>query len=132
MLLFNAQKNMSNYFSLKNGCNYCCWRSYRRESRAGGRRKRIFSTRIILNARITHYQYCLPSHVIFNYLQKIKDDLEPSTRSHAITGLSKLLAKLHFLASVSFLTYCGIVIYLLFICDNANLCCAWYIALVDM
>ncbi len=46
--------------------------------------------------------HCLPSHVIFNLLQKIKDDLDPSTRSHAIQGLSKLIANLHFLASGSF------------------------------
>ncbi len=30
--------------------------------------------------------YRLASHVIFNLLQEIKDDLEPSTRSHAIPG----------------------------------------------
>ncbi len=46
--------------------------------------------------------YSLPSHVIFNLLQEIKDDLEPSTRSHAIPSLSKLHATLHFLASGSF------------------------------
>ncbi len=46
--------------------------------------------------------YRLPSHVIFNLLGEIKDDLEPSTRSHAIPGLSKLLANLYFLASNSF------------------------------
>ncbi len=34
--------------------------------------------------------------------QEIKDDLEPSTRSHAIPALSKLIANLHFLASGSF------------------------------
>ncbi len=33
-------------------------------------------------------KYCLPSHVIFNLLQEIKDDLEPSTRSQAIPALS--------------------------------------------
>ncbi len=41
------------------------------------------------------------SHVIFNLLQEIKDDLEPST-SHTIPGLSKLLANLHCLSSGSF------------------------------
>ncbi len=47
--------------------------------------------------------YRLPSHAIFNLLQEIKDDLEPSTRSHATPALSKLLANLHFLlASGSF------------------------------
>ncbi len=40
--------------------------------------------------------------VIFNLLQIIKDDFEPSSRSHTIPALSKLLANLHFLASGSF------------------------------
>ncbi len=93
VLLFNAPKNMSNYFSLKNGCNYCCWRSYRRESR-GVVEGRGFFPHIILNARRTHYPYCLPSHDIFNYLQKIKDDLEPSTRSN--NRSIKISSKAHF------------------------------------
>ncbi len=38
------------------------------------------------------WKYRFPSHVIFNLLQEIKEDLEPSTRSHVIPGLSKLLA----------------------------------------
>ncbi len=46
--------------------------------------------------------YHLPSHFIFNLLQEIKDELEPSTRSHTIPALSKLLANLHFLASGPF------------------------------
>ncbi len=59
--------------------------------------------------------YCLQSHVIFNLLQKIKDDLEPSTRSHAKTGLSKLLANFHFLASGSFqCTVASLFLYYLF------------------
>uniref|UniRef100_A0A671KCR7 AP-3 complex subunit beta n=1 Tax=Sinocyclocheilus anshuiensis TaxID=1608454 RepID=A0A671KCR7_9TELE len=44
--------------------------------------------------------------VIFYLLQEIKDDLEPSTRSHAIPGLSKLLATLHLLASSSIQLRC--------------------------
>ncbi len=44
--------------------------------------------------------YRLPDHVTFNLLQEIKDDLEPSSRCHAIPALSKLLANL--LASSSF------------------------------
>ncbi len=44
--------------------------------------------------------YHLPSHVIFYLVQEI--NFEPSTRSQAIPGLSKLLANLHFLSSGSF------------------------------
>ncbi len=73
--------------------------------------------------------HLLPSHVIFNLLQEIKDDLEPSTRSRAIPGLSKLLANLHCLASGSFQRTMAS---LFFICNYANLRCAWYIVLVDM
>ncbi len=59
--------------------------------------------------------YRLPSHVIFNLLQEIKDDLEPSTRSHAIPALSKLLSNLHFLASGSFqCTVASLFLYSLF------------------
>ncbi len=59
--------------------------------------------------------YCLPSHVIFHLLQEIKDDFEPSTRSHAIPGLSKLLATLHFLATGSFQhTMASLFLYSLF------------------
>ncbi len=36
--------------------------------------------------------------VIFNLLQEIKDNLEPSIRSHPIPGQSKLLVILHCLA----------------------------------
>ncbi len=71
--------------------------------------------------------YHLSSHVIFNLLQDIKDDLEPSTRSHTI-----LLATLNFLASGSFQHTVPSLFILFFICDYANLRCAWYIALVDM
>ncbi len=67
--------------------------------------------------------YRLPSHVIFNLLQEIKDDLEPSTRSHAIPGLSKLLATVHFLASGSFqYTVASLFLYSLFV--TALICAA--------
>ncbi len=46
----------------------------------------LFHTSFIWNARITQ-KYSLPSHVILYLLQEIKDDLEPSTRSHAIPGI---------------------------------------------
>ncbi len=69
--------------------------------------------------------YRLPSHVIFNLLQEIKDNLEPPTGSHAIPALSKLLANLHFLVLRFFSKCCDFFISLFFICDYANLCCAW-------
>ncbi len=76
--------------------------------------------------------YNLPSHVIFNLLQEIKDDLEPSTRRHIIPGLSELLATLNFLASGSFQCTVASLFFLFFICDYTNLRCAWYIALANM
>ncbi len=120
--LFNVpKKHVLNYFVLE-----MARRRHRREQRARGRRERIFSTRINLFVMPEEHiirTYSLPRHVIFYLLQEIKDDFEPSTRSHAIPGLSKLLATLHF--SVLWLLY-------FFICDYANLRCAWYIALIDM
>ncbi len=57
----------------------------------------------------------MPSHVIFNLLQEIKYDLEPSTRRQAIPGLSKLHATLNFLASGSFQrTVASLFLYSLF------------------
>ncbi len=44
-------------------------------------------------------KYHLPSHDIFNLLQDIKDDFEPSFKSHTIAPLLKLQANLNFLAS---------------------------------
>ncbi len=48
-----------------------------------GRRERIFSTRINLfgmpEEHIIRTYYRLPSHVILNLLQEIKDNMEPST-----------------------------------------------------
>ncbi len=88
--LFNtAKKHVLNYFAL---CRHC------REQRAHGKRDIIFflTYSFIWNAS---RKYSLPNHVIFNLLQQIKDNLEPSTRSHAIPGLSKLHATLNFLAS---------------------------------
>ncbi len=59
--------------------------------------------------------YRLASHVIFNLLQELKDNLEPSTRSHAIPGLSKRLATLYLLASGPFqLTVAYLFLYSLF------------------
>ncbi len=58
--------------------------------------------RIILNARRTHFIICISFATqcyFFHLFQELKDDLEPSARSHAIPGLSKLLANLHFLTS---------------------------------
>ncbi len=80
-------------------------RRHCREQRARGRRERIFFTHFNLFRKQEEHivqTYNLPSHVIFNLLQEMKDDLKPSTRSHAIPALSKLLANLHFLASGSF------------------------------
>ncbi len=99
-------------------------RRHRREQRARGRRERIFSTHIhLFGIPEEHiiWTYCLPSQVIFNLLQEIKDDLEPSTRSHAILALSKLLAN-----SGSFQRT---LVSLYFIRDYSNLHCAWCVAL---
>ncbi len=51
--------------------------------------------------------YSMPDHFIFNLLQEIKDDLKPSTRSHATQRLSKLIATLHFLAYRVLFMCCG-------------------------
>lgn len=77
-----------------------------RRQRERQRKERIF------HQRITLFQmpesdviklYRLPSHVILSLLDEIKDDMEPRTkRSHAIPGLTKLLAALHLLSSGSF------------------------------
>ncbi len=80
-------------------------RWHRREQRVCGRRERNFSTRINLFGMPEEHiiqTYHLPSHVIFNLLQEIKDDLESSTRSQAIPDLSKLLANLNFWPPVLF------------------------------
>ncbi len=64
----------------------------------------------------------MPDHAIFNLLQEIKDNLEPSTRSHAIPALSKLLAIHYFLASGSFQhTVASLFLYSLF---TTTLICA--------
>ncbi len=39
--------------------------------------------------------YRFPSHVIFYLLQEIKDDFEPTSRSHAIPALTKINLKHH-------------------------------------
>ncbi len=113
---------MSNYFALEMAAIVVARRRRRREQRARGRMERIFSTWIhLFGMPVEHiiWTYRLPSHVIFKWLQEIKDDLEPSTRSHATPGLSKLLANLHFLTSGSFN-----VIWLLYFSFATMLICA--------
>ncbi len=88
--LFNAQKSMS-YFALEKAAIVVARRKYRREQREHGRRERTFPQVLIYFVMPEEHiirTYHLPRHVIFNLLQKIKDDLEPSTRSHAIPVLS--------------------------------------------
>ncbi len=113
--LFDAQKkHVLNYFALEMAAIIVA----RRHQGAHGRKMRIFLMRIILNARRTHFIICISfatqCYFFFYLFQELKDDLEPSTRSHAIPGLSKLLANLHFLTSVFFF------ISLFFICVYAN------------
>ncbi len=137
--LFNAQKkHFLNYFALKMDAFVVAKRD------TAENRERVVERRVFFPHILIYFEwmlfwmseehimrtYRLPSHAIFNLLQEIKDDLEPSTRSHATPALSKLLANLHFLlASGSFQST---VTSLFFICDYANFHCAWYIALVDM
>ncbi len=87
--LFNApKKHVLNCFVLEMEA-ICCQEMHRREQKACGRRERIF-----LNARRTHYLQIIQINYLSNYfnlLQEIKDGLEPSTRSHTIPALSKLL-----------------------------------------
>lgn len=105
--LFNAEKkHVLNHFALEMAAIVVARRRHRRNQRLHGRRERIFSTRINLFGMPEQQiiqKFRLPSHVILNLLEEIQDDLEPSTRrSHAIPGVSKLLATLHFLSSGSF------------------------------
>ncbi len=61
------------------------------------KKKKLFhNILILLDAPVWIYLECqehivrthrLPDHAIFNLLQEIKDDLEPSTRSHAIPAI---------------------------------------------
>ncbi len=82
----------------------CCQERHRREQRVRGRRERnigiFFHTFIYFEHIIQTYR--LPCCVIFYLLQEIKDDLETSTRSHAIPTLSKLLQPLIFWPLVLF------------------------------
>ncbi len=80
------------------------------ENREKGRRERILSTCIILNARRIHYLNILFAKP---FASENKDDLEALTRSHTIPALSKLQANLHFWASGSFQH----TVASLFICD---------------
>ncbi len=129
--LFNApKKHVLNYFALEMAAIIVVGRSHHRKCVVEGRG---FFPHILFWMPEEHIirTYCLPSHVIFNLLQKIKDDLEPSTRSHVKTGLSKLIANFHFLASGSF--QCTVAsLFLNYLFATANLCCAWNIALVDI
>lgn len=95
--LFNApKKHILYYFAFEMAAVIISRRRHRRDLRARGRRESIFfSTRINLFRMQEEHE----NIVIFNLLQEIKDDLQPSTRSHTIPGLSKPLATLHFLAS---------------------------------
>ncbi len=94
--LFNGQKSRLNYFALQMAAIVVVRRSLR--TKRCVRRDRIFSTSMnLFGMSVEHiivYTYSLPSHVIFILLQKIKDRLDPSTRSHAI---SKILATLNLL-----------------------------------
>ncbi len=80
--LFNApKKRILNYFVLEMAAIVVA-RRHHREQRVLGKRERIFSTRINLFGMSEEHiirTYRLLSHVIFNLLQEIKDDLEPST-----------------------------------------------------
>ncbi len=58
--------------------------------------------------------YRLPSHVNFNLLQEIQDVFDPSTRSHAIPGLSKLLKFFFFFFSSFQRTVASLFLYSLF------------------
>ncbi len=126
--LCNApKKHVLHYFTLKMAAimEFATRRRHRRDERAHGRRERIFSTCINLFEKPEEHiirSYHLPSHVIFNLLQKLKDDLEPSTGSHAIPALSKLLATLYILVTSSFQsTVASLFLYFFFICNCATL-----------
>ncbi len=118
--LFNVQKkHVINYFALEMAAIVVDRRKHApQRTEVHGRREMIFSTRINLFGMPEEHiirTYRLPSHVIFNLLQEIKDALKPSTRSHAIPGLSKLLASLNFLAFASFQrTVASLFLYSLF------------------
>ncbi len=94
--LFYIKKHLLNYFALEMAAIAVAWRRHRRERREHGRRRGFFPTRIdLFGMPEEHFirTYWLPSHVIFNLHQEIKDNLEPLTRS---------LATLHFVVSGSF------------------------------
>ncbi len=130
-LLNTPKKHVLNNFALEMAAITVSRRRHCRELRACGRRERFFPHVLIYfecQKNTIIWAYHLPSHVIFNLVQEIKDNFEPSTRSHAIPCLSKLI-NLHFLASDSFQ---HTVASLFFICDYAHLRYAWCIALVNM
>ncbi len=89
--LFNAPKKhvLKTVLCLK-------WKQFVAKRCTAENRKRVVEERgFFLIARRTHYlqiiqiNYYLSNY--FNLLQEIKDGLEPSTRSHTIPALSKLL-----------------------------------------
>ncbi len=130
-LLFNAQKkHVLNYFALEMDALIVARRRHCRDQRARGTSESFFLNVWIYFECQKNILFAKPCY--FYLLQEIKDDLEPSTSSRSIPALSKLLANLHFLGFWFFSMYCGLFIYLFFICAYANLRCAWYIALVDM
>ncbi len=135
--LFNAQKtHVLNYFALEMAAIVVARRRHHREQRARGRREGIFSYILIYlecqKNTLSEHNFMFAKPCYFNLLQEIKDDLEPSTRSHAIPDLSKLLETLHFLASGSFQrTVASLFLHSLF---ATTLFCAALgaLALVDM
>ncbi len=117
MPLFNAQKKHDlNYFALEMAAVIVA-RGGTAENREKGRRERIFPHVWIY---FEYQKKTLFKHIV---IQEIKDDLEPSTRSHAIPALLKP----SFFGLRFFSTYCGFFISLFFISDYTNLRCAWYI-----
>ncbi len=92
--LFNApKKHVLNYFALEMAAIIVAKRRHRREQRACGRRERIFFPHVLIYVECQ--KNTLSEHIICQamlfliLLQEIKNDLEPSSGSHAIPGLSK-------------------------------------------
>ncbi len=114
------------------------WRRHCREQREPGRRMRFFFPHVLIYLECQIIQtYHLPSHVIFNLLQEIKDDLEPKTNRHAMPGLSKLLAPLNFFG-LWFFSTASLFLYSLFatmliftaLCILRWFICKWDVASV--
>ncbi len=103
-LSFNApKKHVLNYFVLEMAEIVIAKRRHRREHRARGRRERIFFINLFRKRKNASKHIIFQAMLFVNLHWEIKENLVPLTRrSDAITGLSKLLATLHFLASGSF------------------------------